>query len=131
MYEITIQMVFSAAHALRIRGEMEPVHGHDWRVTATIGGPELDADGLLVDFHAVEGMLRGIVAPFRTANLNTTPPFDRINPSAERVAEYFGESLRKRLSEDGMRGVRVVEVRVTEAPGCTAAYRPGWTRRGD
>ncbi len=125
MYEITVSTTFSAAHAIVIRGEREPLHGHDWRVEAVLAGPELDEDSLLVDFHLVEGILSGIVKPFRNANLNDVPPFDKQNPSAEGVARHIADSLAARLGSalDGG-GVRVASVRVTEAPGCSATYRP-------
>lgn len=123
MFELTVETVFSAAHAIMIRGVREPVHGHDWRVTACITGDALDEDGLLVDFHHVEESLDAIVRPFRNANLNTTPPFDKLNPTAENVARYMGTSLSERVPPAPSRGVRVAWVRVTEAPGCAATYR--------
>lgn len=125
MYELTIETVFSAAHAIVIAGQREAVHGHDWHVTACIAGERLDADGLLVDFHAVEESLRAIIRPFRNANLNETTPFDRMNPTAENVAAHIAAALDARLLPvvGDARGVRVAWVRVTEAPGCAATYR--------
>ena len=43
---------------------MEELHGHDWRVTVVVAGPDLDSEDLLVDFHAVEAALQSVVAPF-------------------------------------------------------------------
>ena len=127
MYELTVETVFSAAHSLSIQGEQEPIHGHDWHVTACISGRTLDPDGMLVDFHAVEAALQELVRPFRNANLNTTPPFDRTNPSAEHVAAYLGQSLGAAVARlgDAPEGLRprVSWVRVTEAPGCAVTYR--------
>ncbi len=123
MFELTIQTVFSAAHAIVIAGEREALHGHDWQVTACLVGAELDAEGLLVDFHALEGVLGAIVRPFRNANLNQTPPFDVMNPTAENVARYIGERLAEGVRPMGARGVRAAWVRVTEAPGCAVTYR--------
>lgn len=114
--------MFSAAHSLLIRGEREPVHGHDWRVTAVIEGPSLDEDGLLVDFHAVERTLDEILAPYRNSNLNESPPFDEVNPSAERVAEHIARRLDERLPSTT---TRIASVAVTEAPGCEATFLPG------
>ncbi len=120
MYELIVQRVFSAAHAIVIAGEREPVHGHDWRVRATVAGPELDRDGLLCDFHALERSLDAILEPFRSADLNATPPFDAVNPTAEAVARHIADALAVDLPP----GVRVASVAVTEAPGCEAIYRP-------
>ena len=125
MFRVRAQAVFSAAHALVIRGEREALHGHDWRVTATVEGPGLDGDGLLIDFHALERELGAVVAPFRNANLNHTAPFDRVNPSAENVARHIGEALAARLARvTSAGGARLASVTVTEAPGCEAAYEP-------
>ena len=125
MYELTIETVFSAAHAIVIAGQREALHGHDWHVTACIAGEHLDADGLLVDFHAVEESLHAILRPFRNANLNECAPFDRTNPTAEHVARHIAAALDARLRPimGEARGVRVAWVRVTESPGCAATYR--------
>lgn len=121
MYELSIDAVFSAAHAITLAGAREPLHGHDWRVTVTIGGPTLDRDGLLCDFHAVEEALRGVVAPFHNRTLNDTPPFDRTNPTAELVARHIADRLAAMMPTEA----QIISVRVTEAPGCAATYRPG------
>jgi 6-pyruvoyltetrahydropterin/6-carboxytetrahydropterin synthase len=119
-YELTLRTEFCAAHAIVMNGEREPVHGHNWRVTVVVGGDELDEDGLLCDFHAIERELARIVAPFQNADLNATAPFDEINPTAERVAQHIGESIARTLPA----GVELVRASVTEAPGCEAAYVP-------
>lgn len=118
-YELNVDARFSAAHALVIRGEREPMHGHDWRVTVTVAGETLDDDGLLCDFHTIEEALEGIVKPFHNRTLNDTAPFDRINPSAELVAKHIAETLSAMMPPE----VRVVAVRVTEAPKCSAVWR--------
>ncbi len=118
MYLVRIERTFSAAHAIVMGGIQEQVHGHNWRVEATLAGASLDSDGLLVDFHAVEGALDSIVGRFHNRNLNTTPPFDRINPTAELVAQFIAVQLGAAMPP----GVRVRSVSVGEAPGCTAIY---------
>lgn len=123
MFEINVDAEFCAAHALLIQGVRETVHGHNWRVTVTVAGSKLDDDLLLIDFHVVEVELGKILDPFRNADLNKTPPFDGINPSAEAVARHIGDTLNGRLP-GGPDRPRVVGVRVTEAPGCSVVYRP-------
>lgn len=117
---LTLETVFSAAHAIVMSGEREPVHGHDWRVTVRIGGEALDDDGLLVDFHKVHHDLQAIVEPWHNRSLNDVEPFDTVNPTAELVAQTIGERLAKALPG----GIRLVSVRVTEAVGCAAEYWP-------
>lgn len=123
MFEITVQTEFAAAHALVISGVKEPIHGHNWHVTVTIAGQRLDADGLLCDFHTVEEVLANIVAPFHNANMNETPPFDQLNPSAEHVAKYIADALSERLDSALSPHAAISCVRVTEAPRCAATYR--------
>ena len=118
MYLVRIEHTFCAAHSLVMNGVREPVHGHNWHVQATLAGASLDADGLLVDFHDVQRVLRGIVARFDNNDLNQSPPFDRVNPTAELVAPYIAITLAPSLP----RGVRVHSVSVSEAPGCVATY---------
>jgi 6-pyruvoyltetrahydropterin/6-carboxytetrahydropterin synthase len=149
MYQLEVQTVFSAAHALLIAGQREPIHGHDWHVTAWIEGQSLDHDGMLIDFHAIVHDLEEIVKPWRNRFLNEVSPFDVLNPSAERVAETIWRLLSERLERrcregpkysgvgegegvggggggsrpSGAGSARVVKVRVTEAVGCAAVYR--------
>lgn len=119
MYELSIDTEFAAAHAIVMGGVREPLHGHNWHVTITVGGERLDADGLLCDFHLVESRLREITARFHNRNLNEVAPFDTLNPTAELVAQHIGESIAAVLPP----GVRLVSSRVTEAPGCAAVWR--------
>ena len=120
MYELSIERVFCAAHAIVICGVREPMHGHNWHVTVRVAGARLNEDGLLVDFHAVEDALDTVLAPFRDGNLNETPPFDELNPTAELVARHIADYVVDQLPDD----VLLHSVSVTEAPGCVATYRP-------
>jgi 6-pyruvoyltetrahydropterin/6-carboxytetrahydropterin synthase len=120
MFELAVHRQFCAAHAIVIRGRCEPVHGHNWTATVVVRGEELDADGLLCDFHLIERELEAVVAPLHNRDLNTVPPFDAINPTAEHVARHIAESLRPSLPSK----VTLVSVSVSEAPGCAATFRP-------
>lgn len=124
MYEITIEDEFCAAHAIVIRGEREPVHGHNWKVSVTVAGERLDADGLLLDFHALEQLVREILNPFRNKDLNATHPFDRTNPTAELVAKHIADRVNVGMNSLQLGTLRATAVRVTEAPGCSVVYRP-------
>lgn len=120
MYELTVERVFCAAHAIVINGRREPVHGHNWRVRLTVSGRELDSNGLLCDFHALERVLDNVIGRYNNANLNEIPPFDRINPTAEAVARTIGEQVLPKLP----RGVNLTRLALTEAPGCEATWQP-------
>jgi len=131
MYQITVESRFSAAHAIRIggpSGALEPLHGHDWRITAAVEGATLDHDGLLCDFHTIEDALAEITARFHNRSLNDTNPFrvgiaeNAINPTAELVARHIAEELSAAIDAALAPSARLVWVRVTEAPGCAATY---------
>jgi len=124
VYEITVEDEFCAAHAIVIRGEREPVHGHNWKVSVTVAGDTLDTDGLLLDFHALEKAVREILNPFRNNDLNATPPFDRTNPTAELVAKHIADRVDEWIAPHFKGTLRATAVRVTEAPGCSVVYRP-------
>ena len=124
-FALEVECEFAAAHAIVLMGERERLHGHNWRVVVSVAGDRLDGEELLCDFHAVERMLAEIVAPFRDGNLNETPPFDRINPTAEAVARHIARKLSAALRR-GLPPTQTVHlewVRVTEAPRCTAVVR--------
>ena len=120
MYELTVERVFCAAHAIYINGQREPVHGHNWRVRMTVAGETLDANGLLCDFHVLERELDRVIKRFDNGHFNEIPPFDRMNPTAEAVARHIAEDVIKKLPKS----VRLQRVSVTEAPGCEAAWIP-------
>jgi 6-pyruvoyltetrahydropterin/6-carboxytetrahydropterin synthase len=135
MYAIDVQRTFSAAHALRLPGGgVEPLHGHDFQVTVRIACRELDKIETVLDFHLVEQWLGEVIGGWGNRNLNDIEPFKtKVNPSAERIAEQIGMEMVRRLKqhterEKEGRGLYLVEVRITEAPGCAAIWTPGDSR---
>jgi 6-pyruvoyltetrahydropterin/6-carboxytetrahydropterin synthase len=124
VYHLQTQCTFSATHAIVMQGVLETPHTHDWRVRLTVSGPTLDDDGLLCDFHLLEGLLDAAIAPFRERNLNDTPPFDTLNPTAEHVAMHLATTVESDLPI----GLTELRLAVTEAPGCEATYTMDLTR---
>ena len=127
MYEITVESVFAAAHAIRLPdGSLEPVHGHNWPVAVTVSADELDDIETVCDFHLLEQLIQDAIAPWHNRHLNDCEPFTdgsgglAINPTAERVAWAIAQRV-----QPGLPGqCRLVSVSVGEAPGCTAVYKP-------
>jgi len=130
VYEIEVHAEFCAAHAIEVAGRREPLHGHNWRVSARVAGPELDRDGLLCDFHTVQNTLCAIIEPLDNHDLNDTDAMGGVNPTAEHVARHIADQLADRLDGALAPHARVVSVSVTEAPGCVATYLPQGTGRG-
>lgn len=122
MFAIEVHTEFYASHQLRLPdGGIEPLHGHNWRVTARINSAQLDALETVMDFHAVEACLKKICALWNNRNFNDIRPFDKaINPSAERIAQRIAELLAPEIPPPAT----LHSIAITEAPGCVAMYVP-------
>ena len=119
MYEVVVEASFSATHQLRHPdGQLEPLHGHDWKAEARFEGPELDECGLLVDFNEAQGALKEVIQTLHRRHLNELEAFNRLNPSAENVAHLIFD----RMHATGLFDETLVSVRVSEAPGCVGGY---------
>ena len=120
MFEAAYETTFCATHRLTRDGQpIEPLHGHDWRVEVVAAGEPLDAIGVLLDFERLKEVVGEVAASFHYKDMNAHPAFVDQSPSAEAVARYFFDEVRKGLGHDG-RLLR--RVRVWEAPGCSASY---------
>ena len=120
MFEVSYQTTFCALHRLTDGGQpIEPQHGHDWRVEAVAGGDALDRIGVVIDFERLKETLGAVAARFHYKDINEHPAFAGQSPSAEVVARYFFQEVRKGLGDEG-RLLR--RVQVWEAPGCSATY---------
>lgn len=118
-YEVSVQTTFAASHQLRgYKADLEPLHGHNFRVEVFVGAESLDDSGLIIDFLELEAKLKEVVAPYDHRHLNDLAPFDEENPTTENIARFFYETLAKRLP----RGVVLHRVRVWEAPTYSASY---------
>jgi 6-pyruvoyltetrahydropterin/6-carboxytetrahydropterin synthase len=124
MFEVSVEQVFAAGHALRnYKGKCENIHGHNWKVRVVIEGERLDATGLLVDFIDVKELMGSVIARLDHQFLNEVPPFDVTNPSAENIAEYFYEKLSSGLASTPV-AVKIREVKIWETDIQSATYRP-------
>lgn len=122
-YEITVAKIFAASHAIRLPdGSLEPIHGHNWPVEVTVASRKLDSIETVMDFHVLEKTIDALISKVHNRHLNEVAPFIncKVNPTAERVAWWFGSEVARTLPK----GVTLVSVRVGEAPGCFATYRP-------
>jgi 6-pyruvoyltetrahydropterin/6-carboxytetrahydropterin synthase len=123
MFEVSVEQVFAAGHALRnYKGKCENIHGHNWRVQVVIEGEQLDSTGLLVDFIDVKDLMGSVIARLDHQFLNEVAPFDVKNPSAENIAEYFYEQMSTGLAATPV-PVRIREVKIWETDIQSATYR--------
>ncbi|MCE5341706.1 MAG: 6-carboxytetrahydropterin synthase [Planctomycetaceae bacterium] len=118
MFTITVSTVFVAGHQLKFTAGAESYHIHDWQAEAAVAGEHLDQNGLLLDFNDLKKTIDEIVSPFSDRALEDFDCFKDMNTSAENVAKYIYDSIKKQLQQ----GVKLLYVEVTEAPGCKAKY---------
>jgi 6-pyruvoyltetrahydropterin/6-carboxytetrahydropterin synthase len=123
MFEVTVEETFAAGHALRnYHGKCESLHGHNYRIQATLQGAELDSMGLLVDFVQVKKLMQTVVDRLDHQFLNDLTPFDKLNPSAENIAKYFYDEISGGLNHDSR--VTLHRIRIWETDTTSATYWP-------
>lgn len=146
-----IRLKFAAAHMATLGDELEPLHGHNYLVTARVDG-DLTADGWVIDFSALKGYVRD-VCDFLDHHFllqqNSTlleiqerdtswairfgergyvfPKSDVValpieNTTAELLAEYIAEAVVGRLRDGGHANIRRLAVDVEEMPGQAGGY---------
>ncbi|MDD5722408.1 MAG: 6-carboxytetrahydropterin synthase [Syntrophales bacterium] len=119
MYEITVQKTFSAAHTLDIGSEREELHGHNFKVEATIASEELNGDGLVLDFRVLKQWVSAILEELDHTFLNDRAPFRDTSPTSEHIARFIYDNLEKNAAPLGL---NVSSVAVWESEGSKATY---------
>ncbi len=121
MFTVSVETHFWASHQLtRADGSKEPLHSHNWQVTADVSSTELNNMGLVMDFNRLKTMVDNIVAGFDNIQLDKIDYFRRNSSSAETVAKYIYGKLKPKLPE----GLKIEAIRVVEEPGCSAKFGP-------
>ncbi|OQA00415.1 MAG: 6-carboxy-5,6,7,8-tetrahydropterin synthase [Planctomycetes bacterium ADurb.Bin412] len=121
MYTATVEITFKATHSLLLPdNQKEPLHEHDWKVTATVESRQLDAYGMVIDFHKLQKLLKKTVEPLgRAASVNELPDFQNGNPSTECIAKYIYDRMAGKL----VGNLTLRKVVLWETPDCRACYR--------
>lgn len=147
------EFTFCAAHFITFAGNTcEPLHGHNYRVSAEVAGP-LDENHYVVDFIALRDTLKQLTQQLdHRMLLPTEHPAIRVdlqgaevtarfeerrwvfpasdcvllpvaNTTAELLAKHLGEQLRVNLAPDGQFPFTWLEVAVDECQGQWGVYR--------
>lgn len=120
MYELMIELQFSAAHQLRgYKGKCENMHGHNWRVQVTVSSDKLNDIGIVIDFHELKAVSQEVVSTLDHSFLNEVFPFTEKNPSSENIAKWIYESLKKKIRE---KDCNLSSVTVWENETASATY---------
>ena len=121
MYEITITRSFSAAHVLKdIGGKCEGLHGHNFIVDVSLAGPDLNKEGLLLDFRILKEWTDAILDALDHKHLNELPYFTHLNPSAENLARFLHDQVSEKAAGQH---IKVSCVTVWESENARASYR--------
>ena len=122
-FVVRVEARFEAAHFLReYRGISEPLHGHSYKVEAELASKEggIDGDAISVDFISAKQKLEVLAKKLDYGCINEVPPFDRINPSAENIAQWFHRELSEAIANEGV----VRAVTIWEGPVNSVTFRP-------
>jgi 6-pyruvoyltetrahydropterin/6-carboxytetrahydropterin synthase len=120
MYEIGVNAQFEAAH--RLVGDFGPatrMHGHSYRLEVSVQGPQLKADGTLIDITILQAAVAALVAELHYRDLGEVPGLAEVNTTAENLAGYGWRRLAEPLRGQGLSSLAV---RVWENPGAYASY---------
>jgi 6-pyruvoyltetrahydropterin/6-carboxytetrahydropterin synthase len=120
MFKVTVSESFSAAHALKeIGGKCENLHGHNFKVEVTVAAPDLNEEGILVDFRDLKKWIGRILEDLDHHDLNTVPYFKDLTPSSEHVAKYIFDRLTEKATAANL---RLLEVIVWESENARVSY---------
>jgi len=119
MFRVTVTKSFSAAHALKIGGRCEELHGHNFKVDVTVEGRELGPDGLLIDFRELKRWTVGVLDELDHKFLNELPSFTGDCATSERVARFIFDRVAARMKGHA---ARLACVTVWESDSARVSY---------
>lgn len=119
MFELTVEKNFASAHYLNnYDGKCENMHGHNYKVKATVQGNVLLKNGILIDFHELKNYLEEILSEFDHKVINMHKDFVKTNPTAENIACWIYKKLNDKLLKSNVT-VKNICVYETDTSYCT------------
>ncbi|MDP3853725.1 6-carboxytetrahydropterin synthase [Phenylobacterium sp.] len=98
VFEITKAATFDAAHFFAEGPQHRPyanMHGHSFRVEATVRGPAQEPVGWVADLADLDAELKAVAGGLDHGLLNEKPGLER--PTLEHLCLYFAERLKPRF----------------------------------
>lgn len=121
-YSISRSFEIAAAHHIPGHpGDCRRLHGHTYRLVVHVAARQLDALGMVLDFAALKQAVEAVAGGWDHRVLNEIPPFDRLSPTAEVIAEEVYRGVSGRIDDER---VRVEKVEVWESSRSRAVYVP-------
>jgi 6-pyruvoyltetrahydropterin/6-carboxytetrahydropterin synthase len=114
IFEITKAAAFDAAHHLPAGPPDSPyarLHGHSFKVEATVRGPATPPVGWVEDLGALDAALRQIASGLDHGLLNETPGLE--SPTLEALCVHFADRLKTRFP--GLRRIVVSRPSIGES----------------
>jgi len=75
-------------------------HGHNYDLIVTLSGEPDAVTGFVYDMKKLSALIRDeVVAVFDHQNLNLTPYFESLNPTAENIAAVIWKMLREKIEK--------------------------------
>lgn len=92
MYYVSKRLEIAGAHNLQLDYESKcsNMHGHNWIVTIYCKSEKLNNNGMVIDFTHIKKLIHD---KFDHKYLNEIPPFDKVNPTAENMAEFICKTV--------------------------------------
>ena len=116
MVLITRKAEFSASHRLanpdwseeknaEVFGIESQTHGHNYVLEVTVAGDVDPVNGMIMDLNELKDLItREIVEPWDHRHLNhEAPPFDRVIPTVENLAQETWKRLEPAIQGEGRR----------------------------
>lgn len=103
MFSVTVRDHVMVAHSFtgEVFGPAQRLHGATYVVDATFRGPDLDADGILVDIGRAAAQLHEVLADVNYRNLDDEERFAGTNTSTEMLARWVADRLAERFPATG------------------------------
>ncbi len=100
-YTLKVLTDFAAAHTLRdYPGDCANMHGHNWKVEVEVIATALNEIGIGMDFKQIRKNAKAICDSLDHKYLNDLEPFQKVNPTAENIAAYIFQELKKSLNTE-------------------------------
>lgn len=131
MYSMHVEREIAIAHKLTYHsGKCGNSHGHNLKVVVDIWAEKLieedeSSNGMIMDFGAIKGVIDDLdhsdinIYFIKRYNNNSLYNYLAIQPTAERLSEYFAEEILKNCSNESVKKIRVA---VHEATNQYATY---------
>jgi len=128
MYEVTVSTTFDSSHYYTgYKGRDANIHGHTWKVEVTFQAKELDSMGMVANPRDLMRVVNRLVSTFDHMRMNDIEPFDKLNPTPERISRFIYEGVEEHLRSQERLSVKSVSVQ----EGCRGVKATfSWSQKG-